>query len=39
MKKKIIIVFILLIAIAIPISNNYQAFAHGGEDHGDNKKQ
>ncbi|MDO9001044.1 MAG: efflux RND transporter periplasmic adaptor subunit [Bacteroidota bacterium] len=39
MKKKIIIVFILLIAIAIPISNNYQAFAHGGEDHGDEKKQ
>jgi cobalt-zinc-cadmium efflux system membrane fusion protein len=39
MKKKIIIVLALLFAIALPISNNYQAFAHGGEDHGDEKKQ
>lgn len=39
MKKKIIIVLALLFAVALPISNNYQAFAHGGEDHGDNGKQ
>ncbi|MBI1782726.1 MAG: efflux RND transporter periplasmic adaptor subunit [Sphingobacteriales bacterium] len=39
MKKKIIIVLALLFAVALPISNNYQAFAHGGEDHGDEKKQ
>lgn len=39
MKKKIIITLALLIATAIPISNNYQAFAHGGEDHGDEKNQ
>jgi cobalt-zinc-cadmium efflux system membrane fusion protein len=39
MKKKIIIVLALLFAISLPISNNYQAFAHGGEDHGDEKKQ
>lgn len=39
MKKKIIIVFTLLISVTIPLSNNYQAFAHGGEDHGDEKKQ
>jgi len=39
MKKKTIIVLTLLFAIALPISNNYQAFAHGGEDHGDEKKQ
>ncbi|MDO9184389.1 MAG: efflux RND transporter periplasmic adaptor subunit [Bacteroidia bacterium] len=39
MKKKIIIVFTLLVVISIPLSNNHQAFAHGGEDHGDEKKQ
>lgn len=39
MKKKIIIVLAILFAVALPISNNYQAFAHGGEDHGDEKKQ
>lgn len=39
MKKKIIIVLALLFAIALPISNNYQAFAHGGEDDEGGKKQ
>lgn len=39
MKKKSVIILSLLTGLLIPVSNSYNAFAHGGEDHGDGKNQ
>ncbi len=39
MKKKIIIVFILILVFSVCVNKNYRASAHGGEDHDDGKKQ